>query len=108
MSGRVDSFRVDGWDEDGFIFLVGTDDDEHRFRITDTGVAAAFLAAVAPAELEPLREWIADGARELAAYQAASPDERVRVLLGRGIAADDPSEQLREGADLARKADRER
>lgn len=112
MAERVESFRVGGWDEDGFHLHVSTDDGEHDFRIVDTEVARAFLAAVTPLELESLADWVAEGDREHAAYMVASPEQRARVL-GQALELDDPdayderAEAMRAGADHARKAERE-
>jgi hypothetical protein len=111
-SERVESFRVDGWDEDGFHLHVSSDDGEHDFRITDPEAARSFLAAVAPLELESLADWVAEGDREHAAYMVASPEQRARVL-GRALELDDPdayderAEAIRVAGDHARKAELE-
>lgn len=73
-SDHVDS--VDGdWDQDGFHLRLSALDGEYDLRITDIEAARALIAAA-----DKLRGWVAEHDRELAAYTAASPEERRRVL----------------------------
>lgn len=73
---RVDSVAGD-WDEDGFHLRLSGDDGEYDLRITDVPAARALVEAA-----DTLRDWVAEHDRELAAYEAASPEERRRVLFG--------------------------
>lgn len=101
MADRIESATGE-WDEDGFHFTVTTDENEHRFRVTDTDTARELMRAVAP-----LQEWVAEEATQRAAYDRASPEERARVLQGPVIVGETWDEAWREAADLARKAERE-
>jgi hypothetical protein len=61
-------------------------------------------------EVKPIQEWVAEGKRERAAYDRASPGEREAVIrmahLDCGVDRD-RIEDMREQADLARKRERE-
>lgn len=100
----VDEVLSHGWDEDGWHLRLSTDADEVDLRVGDVESARALVAAA-----DGLREWVADADRERDAYRRATPAERAEVL-GHDPEEDpghpDP-ETIREGADLARKADRE-
>lgn len=88
------------WDEDGYhVRIVGSDGDLH-VRVVGTEEARQLLEVV-----EGLRDWVAEHDHEYAAYLAASPEDRLRVL---GLAVfDDAAELLRQQADHARKAAKE-
>jgi hypothetical protein len=98
---ELDRLEIDS-DERGF-HLVVTDDDGERF-VASVGDVDAARAALRKA-LEPLDDYAAERDREFAAYRAASPEERDRVL-GRAEPETDEYEVAAFAADLARKRER--
>lgn len=106
-NGRADVIEgaTSEWDDDGFHLHIDTDEEGYDFRITDVATAKTFLSAA-----YRLRSWIADADEARAQYDAATPDERDRVLGMRRLDPDerlDLDEQQRHAADDARKRDRE-
>ena len=90
------------WDSDGFHFWLRNDEgEEFHVRVVGTEAAEELLAVV-----EPLREWVNEGARQRAAYKAASPEERAQVL-GREQPDEETMERLRGYADDAIKRAKE-
>jgi hypothetical protein len=102
--GRFDDARLE-FDEDGCRLFIDGDEDAVSFWLSPEN-AVALVAA-----LQPLVEHHEEGERERATYMRATPAER-RAVLGPALGDDgaeiDYAEQLRDCADLDRKARRER
>lgn len=90
-------------DENGFTLILLSDEDERPTRMRVGYEEGRQLLA----SLAPLREWVAEGDAERRAYDAASTEERDRVLGRAAPTIDEAAELLRHAADLDRKAARE-
>lgn len=77
MSSELIERAVGDHDEDGFYLEVDTDEGEHRFRVASVATARELLSAV-----NKLRPWISEHDAARADYDAATPEERARVIGG--------------------------
>lgn len=102
MTETLESASLDT-DENGHTLFLETDEGRRAIRV-GFEEGRELLAA-----LEPIRDWIAEGDRERAAYERATPEEREAVRAGRDpiAAVDEYIEREREAADTLRKRIRE-